>query len=145
MKEVLKNLKKVIFNVFQDMFFVFPDEYDEPIVDFPVNWIRVRIALYSKNAKNHYINFYFTISQARIMTENYLGQNEDFPNSILEATVKEAVNVVGGNLLNLFDDDYNLGIPETLATESEDILKKKYAQGGILLNIEDEPFLLLID
>jgi hypothetical protein len=127
------------------MFFVFPEEYDESIVDFSVNWIRVRIALHSKIKKNHYINFYFTTSQARIMTENYLGQNDKFSDSIIEETVKEAVNVVGGNLLNLFNDDYNLGIPEVLEVEDNELLKDKYAENGILLNIEEEPFLLLID
>ncbi len=142
MKEILPDLKNVIFNVFQDMLFVFPDEYDNE-VKFPDNWIKCRIKLYKE--KTIYFSLYFTPNQARIITENYLGQNDDLPDSIIYETIKETANVVGGNFLNSFKKDYSLGIPELLDTEDKNILEKKYKEGnGILLDIEDEPFLILV-
>ncbi len=142
MKEMLPDLKNVIFNVFQDMLFVFPDEYDD-VVEFPDNWIKCRIKLYK--AETIYFSLYFTPSQARVIAGNYLGQSEDLPDEIIYETIKETANVVGGNFLNSFKKDYSLGIPELLDAEDKDIIEEKYKEGnGILLEIEDEPFLILV-
>ena len=143
MKEILPDLKNVIFNVFQDMLLVFPDEYDEEI-DFPNNWIKCRIKLYKD--ETIYFNLYFTPNQGRIITENYLGIHEELEETIIHETIKETSNVVGGNFLNSFKKDYNLGIPELHECEDIAELKQKYNDGnGVLLNVEEEPFLLLID
>jgi hypothetical protein len=145
MKQILMTLKQVIFDIFGDMFFLFPEEYDEE-VDFPTDWIKYRAKITNDN--NFFINLYFTPGQAKTMTENFLGMEaEDISADITAGTLKEAVNVVGGNLLNRMGKDYNLGIPGQSPTENAAQLKKPYDRNpgeAILLNIEEEPFLATV-
>ncbi len=134
----------MIFNVFQEMLFVFPDEYDEN-VEFIKNWTKIKIEL--KSTKNSFnLNFYFSESQAITMTENFLGQSDDISSDLIDETLKETANVIGGNFLNIFKKNYSLGIPEILDCEDIKSLRNQYDDGnGILLKIEEEPFLLLVN
>lgn len=147
MNQISTILKQVIFEIFGDMFFLFPDGYDtdeQPV--FPVDWIKFRVMISQQNS--YYLNFYFTPQQARLMAENYLGEDAgDISDIIIDETLKEAVNVVAGNLLNRLDTDYQLGIPEKDQTEDPMSLKNLHQQGkhhSILLNVEEQPFLATV-
>ena len=136
-------MRQVIFEIFGDMFFMFPEEYDEE-VEFPQNWIKYRIIV--SNDKDFFLNFYFTPGQATSMAENFLGEEaENISDLIIDETLKEAVNVLGGNLLNRIREDFHLGIPEKCTTENTDRLKDiSLEMESILLNIEDDPFLATV-
>ena len=145
MNQTLTTLKQVIFEIFGDMFFMFPDQYEpdeEPV--FPANWIKYRIQI--KQKKILWLSCYFSPEQTVQMAENFLGASpEEISDVIVAETVKEAVNVFGGNLLNRLGDDYQLGIPEPCDAEDTAVLKEIYDRGdGILLNVEEFPFLATI-
>jgi len=146
MNQILTTLQQVIFEIFGDMFFIFPERYDpEENVPFPDNWIKYRINI--SNGKRFYLNFYFAPQQASLMAENFLGETvaELTPEMIAE-TIKEAVNVMGGNLLNRMDGDNQLGIPEACPTEGAMVLKQKFdSQTDVLLEVEGFPFLAVIE
>jgi len=143
--EMLTNLKTVIFKVFQDMFFLFPEDYEEE-PKFTKDIIRVNIAIYKREDDKKTLSFYFTESLAKMMTENYLGQNDELSDVIIQETLKEAVNVIGGNFLNSFEESYNLGIPEISKPESEkNIYEKVEDDMNNLLKIETETFLFSIN
>lgn len=143
MKQIFQTMRQVIFEIFGDMFFMFPEEYDEG-VEFPSNWIKYRIIV--SNDKDFFLNFYFTPGQAKLMAENFLGEEaEDISDTIIDETLKEAVNVLGGNLLNRIHEDYHLGIPEKCTTEKTDRLTDiSLETESLLLNIENEPFLATV-
>lgn len=143
MKQIFQTMRQVIFEIFGDMFFMFPEEYEEAVA-FPPNWIKYRISV--SNGKDFFLNFYFTPGQAKLMAENFLGEEAgDIDETIIDETLKEAVNVLGGNLLNRIEEDLHLGIPEKCTTESADRLKDISLQTeSLLLNIEDEPFLAAV-
>jgi hypothetical protein len=143
--EMLTNLKKVIFKVFQDMFFLFPEECEEEL-KFPKDLIKVNIDIFNTENERKSLIFYFTVPIAKMMTENYLGQNDELSEIIIQETLKEAVNVIGGNFLNSFEDSYNLGIPKITEAESDNAFDKiLQEQRGMSLEIDSEPFLFLID
>lgn len=143
--EMLTNLKTVIFKVFQDMFFLFPEDYEEEL-KFSKDIIKVNIDIYKREDEKKTLSFYFTESLAKMMTENYLGQEDELSDVIIQETLKEAVNVIGGNFLNSFEESYNLGIPEIPAPESEKNLKEKLEDDmNNLLKIETEAFLFSIN
>jgi hypothetical protein len=80
------------------------------------------------------------------MAENFLGMEaEDISEIIIAETIKEAVNVISGNLLNRLGEDYQMGIPRNSGTEDTANLKKMVDSGdAVLLNIEDDPFLVSV-
>lgn len=143
MKQIFQTMRQVIFEIFGDMFFMFPEEYDEE-VEFPPDWIKYRINV--SNEKDFFLNFYFTPAQATSMAENFLGEEADnISDLIIDETLKEAVNVLGGNLLNRIHEDFHLGIPEKCTTENADGLKDiSLETESLLLNIENEPFLATV-
>ncbi|MCP5102615.1 MAG: chemotaxis protein CheX [bacterium] len=143
MKQIFQSLRQVIFEIFGDMFFMFPEDYDQD-VDFPQDWIKYRIKV--TDGSDIFLDFYFTPNQAKQMTENFLGEEAgELDDVLVHETLKEAVNVMGGNLLNRIKEDYHLGIPEECTTEKVALLREKYDAGdAILLNIEEEPFLALV-
>ncbi len=146
MKPILTTLTQVIFEIFGDMFFMFPEHYDpEERVEFPLDWIRYRLKITA--GESFFLNFYFTPQQATLMAENFLGESAgEISTTIIDDTLKEAVNVMGGNLLNRMGEEYHLGIPEKCVTEDVAQLYEDYhGQHAVLLNIESFPFLVTID
>jgi hypothetical protein len=145
MKPILTILTQVIFEIFGDMFFMFPEHYEpEERVEFPSDWIRYRLKI--TESQTFFLNFYFTPQHATLMAENFLGENAgEISPTIIDDTLKEAVNVMGGNLLNRMGGDYRLGIPEKCITEDLAQLYEDYhGSYAILLNIENHPFLVTI-
>ena len=145
MKELLQNLKKVIFNVFQDMFFIFPEDGEEIDPDRDICYKKVAISIQKSGETTYLFQLYFTENQGRMMTENYLGQTEEITDNLIEETLKEAANVIGGNFLNLFQQGYSLGIPELMSCQVIDRISNMYhSETGLLLEMEGEPFLLMV-
>jgi len=76
------------------------------------------------------------IALAAEMTANFLGLSEDGVSDQQQAdTIKEALNMIGGHMLSLFDEQgkYQLGIPALLA-ENESMTKPvEYENEEILL------------
>lgn len=142
MNPTLTMLRNVIFEIFGDMFFLFPEEYDEEVT-LPRNWIKYGIRITRGKKKTLFINCYFTPKQAAVMAENFLGmEKEDISDVIIGETIKEAVNVISGNLLNKLGEEYHMGIPANSPTEDTAVLKKMVdTDDAVLLNVEDEPFL----
>jgi len=145
----------LIFEIFGDMFFMFPEHYEtgEDVV-FPANWKKYRLEIREEDNESRagkllfHLNCYFTPRQAAMMAGNFLGEEAgEISNEIMEETLKEAVNVLGGNLLNRMQSDYHIGIPGPGATENPVQLKEFYKQNpdnSILLKIEGQPFLVLL-
>jgi hypothetical protein len=135
-------LRNVIFEIFGNMFFLFPEEYDEDVA-FPRDWIKYSLRIARGKGKDLFINCYFTPTLAATMAENFLGMAAaDISDTIIGETLKEAVNVISGNLLNKMDLDYQMGIPANSPTEDTVKLEKMVdSDDAVVLNIEDEPFL----
>jgi hypothetical protein len=138
-------LRNVIFEIFGDMFFMFPDDYEEDVT-FPSDWIKYSIRISREDKRALFINCYFTPGQAAVMAENFLGMEaEDISDIIIAETIKEAVNVISGNLLNKLGEEYQMGIPANNPTEDTAFLKKMADSGdALLLNVENEPFLAAV-
>lgn len=153
MKQISTTLTQVIFEIFGDMFFMFPEHYDSgQEVVFPADWIKYRLKITGDDTGGRvplfYLNCYFTPPQAEVMAENFLGEDAgEISPVIVGETLKEAVNVLGGNLLNRLEHDYHIGIPEPCTTENQGQLKEFYNRNpdvSILLNVENQPFLALL-
>jgi hypothetical protein len=147
MKQLSTILRQVIFEIFGDMFFMFPEQYDpDETVTFPPDWIKFRINI--SQGVSYFLNCYFTPQQARQMAENFLGEDAGgISDEIVDETLKEAVNVIGGNLLNRLGTDYELGIPEKQPTEDLVVLENLHNDPdivSILLNVENNPFLAIV-
>jgi len=101
----------VISDVFTDMFFLF---LQEPAADMKPGeglWQRVDIAV--SGEEPFQLHCYFADSTAQLMAENYLGLNsEELNMEMVQDIIKEAVNVITGNLLNQMNNDSVLGIPQ---------------------------------
>jgi hypothetical protein len=119
-----QNLRKVISNVLESMFFIFiePVSASECARDLAgVNFHQVQILLTGPRQKLD-LDFFFAVSLAEQMSANFLGAEICDVNSLQVLDIlKEMVNMVAGGLVNLCDPDGNivLGIPnitETLLT-----------------------------
>jgi len=98
-----------IFEVFEKMFFVFLEPYDEVIQYDMVTSIR-----FSGPMKGE-IKAYLSKSVASIMVENMLGIDpKEVSEKTMEDCAKEALNMIAGNFLNKLDTNhvFDLSIPE---------------------------------
>lgn len=111
-----QNLKKVISNVLERMFFIFiePVSASECARELPgTHFYHVHIALNGSPEKVA-LDFYFETSLATHMTANFLGMEVGEVDGVQVMDVlKEMVNMVAGGLINIWDPDGNivLGIP----------------------------------
>lgn len=150
MNQRLNLLKKVIFEVLQDMFFLFPDELDDDEsfekADNPTIY---SFSIPIDGNGPFKLRFFLTFETGKQMASNYLGEEEkDIDHKLIIETFKEAVNVLGGNYLNIIGTDHHLGLPEYHdKTSLKNILKvtENNINNSIKLKIEGEPFLAIID
>ncbi len=112
-----QNLRKVISNVLENMFFIFIESVSarECARDLAgVNFHQVQILLTGPQKKLN-LDFFFQISLAEQMAANFLGVEIcDVNNSQVLDVLKEMVNMVAGGIVNLCDPDgiIVLGIPD---------------------------------
>ncbi|MEA2110046.1 MAG: hypothetical protein U9P07_11575 [Pseudomonadota bacterium] len=124
-----QNLRKVISNVLESMFFIFiePVSASECARDLTgVNFHQVQISLIGPQQKLD-LDFFFAVSLAEQMAANFLGVDIcDVNNLQVLDVLKEVVNMVAGGLVNICDPDGSIllgipNIPET-AVPGEDII-----------------------
>ena len=116
-----QNLKKVISNVLESMFFIFIEpvsvsECGQGLKQAYFN--RVDISLIGPGQGLDF-NFYFDTSLAGQMAANFLGvEREDINADQILDVLKEMVNMVAGGLINICDPEGNiaLGIPACAET-----------------------------
>lgn len=116
-----QNLRKVISNVLESMFFIFiePVSASECARDLTgVNFHQVQISLIGPQQKLD-LDFFFAVSLAEQMAANFLGVEIcDVNNLQVLDVLKEVVNMIAGGLVNLCDPDgiIVLGIPNITET-----------------------------
>jgi CheY-specific phosphatase CheX len=109
MKKIQEVLMNSIFEVFEKMFFVFLEPFDEDIRYDMVASIR-----FSGPMKGE-IKAYLSRDVASIMVENMLGLDpKNVTDKTMEDCAKEALNMIAGNFLNKLDTKkvFDLSIPE---------------------------------
>jgi len=116
-----QNLKKVISNVLENMFFIFiePVSTGECTRDLTgIHFHQVQISLSGPRQKLN-LDFFFAVSLAEQMAANFLGVeiSEVNDTQVLDV-LKEMVNMIAGGLVNLCDPDGTilLGIPDITET-----------------------------
>jgi CheY-specific phosphatase CheX len=109
MKKIQEMLMNSIFEVFEKMFFVFLEPFDEDIQYDMMTSIR-----FSGPVKGE-IKAYLSKGVAGIMVQNMLGlETKEVTDKTMEDCAKEALNMIAGSFLNKLDAAhvFNLSIPE---------------------------------
>ena len=143
MKDSIMNLKQATSNVFETMFFE-PVQFSgdaETIGD----WLSKGKALVGAtlNFNGPDSGSYILVMPGRlnkVITANFLGLDMEEVNVTQENdTVKEALNMIGGHMLSLFDTEglYQLGIPEIIDESGLDMLRHKEGR-YILMETEQD-------
>ena len=134
MKESITNLKQATSNVLETMFF-------EPVqftgeADTLNDWLcdsqdLVGVTLSFTGSNSGSFVLLLPGSLTKGITANFLGMSEeDIDTNQENDTVKEALNMIGGHMLSLFDTEgkYQLGIPEIISENSFDVFNHKKGQ-----------------
>jgi len=114
-------LKKVIFEILENMFFLFPEEDGGTV---PPMVFEGNIAINGK--EKILLRFFIPERLAQIMAENFIGEEvEDISNQDVIEVVKEFVNMIGGNYISLIDPkgERHLGLPEVKKIDTKEIDK----------------------
>lgn len=136
MQTFVGTLKKAIFEVFADMFYLFPEEADVTNA-FPENVQAFSIGLQGEGDLT--ITCCFTRELGQEMAANFLGEKQDqIADFLVEETLKEAVNVIAGRVLIELSGVWSLGFPYPFRG---DLTTLQQTDRSILLRIAEEPFL----
>jgi len=109
MKKMQEILMNSIFEVFEKMFFVFLEPFDEDIQYDMMTSIQFNGPMKGE------IKAYLSKGVARIMVQNMLGlEPKDVTDKTMEDCAKEALNMIAGSFLNKLDAKqvFDLSIPE---------------------------------
>jgi len=119
-EKMMIQLKNVIFEILEDMFFIFPEEENEIV--FPPKLIEGNIAISGK--EKIILHFFVTKTLARIMAANFMGEKKISDQEIIEV-IKEFTNMVGGNYVSLIDLEgrMQLGLPQVKETSKKELDK----------------------
>jgi hypothetical protein len=142
MKPTSTMLETVIFDIFEKMFFLFPDKGAAGLP--AAESLAYSIAI--SGDTNVSIRCLFTPPLARLMASNFIGSDDaDLSAETIAETCKEAVNVIAGHVINQLGDEYQLGIPEPLPAAT--VLAGDPTSPGerLLFTIEGEPFLAVME
>ncbi|MDL1970000.1 MAG: chemotaxis protein CheX [Candidatus Desulfofervidaceae bacterium] len=121
-EKIMKQLKNVIFEILEDMFFIFPEEENEIVL--PPKLIEGNIAISGK--EKIILRFFIPKELARIMAENFMGEEErEISDQDIIEVIKEFVNMVGGNYLSLIDLEgkMQLGLPQVKEIDTKEVDK----------------------
>lgn len=145
MKKMQEILMNSIFEVFEKMFFVFLEPFDEDIQYDMMTSIQFNGPMKGE------IKAYLSRGVARIMVQNMLGlAPKDVTDKTMEDCAKEALNMIAGSFLNKLDAKqvYDLSIPEyekktdKFKKESDATLNLTFDSDdqylGITMNLESE-------
>lgn len=138
-REMCKNLKKSISEVFESMFFIFPEKVGEGETGPPVpeNHFCARVSI-----KGSGTAFMLCSSKPLVesMAKNLLGEEKSMDEESLMDVFKEAVNVIAGNLLTAGDveGDISLGVPrgERIQGKTGDIAVQSVCEA--VFSVENE-------
>jgi len=119
-EKMMRQLKNVIFEILEDMFFIFPEEENEIV--FPPKLIEGNIAI--SGEERIILRFFITKALARIMAANFMGEKKTSDQEIIEV-IKEFANMVGGNYVSLIDLEgrMQLGLPQVKETSKKELDK----------------------
>lgn len=138
-KRIRQLLKQAIFDIFADMFYLFPEERPDQ-VETPLDDTAYSIDL---SGEAHItITCHISATLARLMTANFLGEDKLQVSAFLvDETLKEALNVIAGQLLVDLPGTWSLGFPRTVSGAPPGGLTE---EPPIVLRVEGETFLALI-
>jgi len=144
-KKIQEMLMNSIFDVFEKMFFVFLEPYDEDI-----QYDLMTSIQFSGPVKGE-IRSYLSRGIASVMVENMLGvEPKEVTDKTMEDCAKEALNMIAGNFLNKLEpkEVFDLSIPayvkksDKLSEDSHAALRLTFDSDnrylGIVLNLEPE-------
>jgi hypothetical protein len=140
MDQLKPAIRKAIFEVFERMFFIFPEEPDDPL---PAVALWRKIAIMMAGTENLTLTCFFPYRLGVRLTENYLGMGADeVTEQLIEETIKEAVNVVAGNFLAYAGRENVLGLPVMAPPGAgDDPIQLTRNPGTLALMMEEDLFL----
>ena len=139
-EKIIQTLREVIFNVFETMFFLFPEviEQKEDISDVPRDYFKALIHL---NDNKWLLILRGSEKLAEAMTKNFLGHEGAVDETQIADVFREAVNVIAGNFLMKLGSRkrISLGIPEVEKCRkfSRDETTRDFI-GELLFNVDGE-------
>lgn len=145
MQEMIReNLKKVISEILETMFFMFPEpwEGEEAYQELGRETLEGRIALGGEGGFG--IHIYLSVPLAKKMAANFLGcKEEELSDVEIRDVVREAVNMLAGNLLNTEESlrRLEMSIPEVL--EGKEGVQWK-AKDEVILVVEGYPLIIRV-
>lgn len=113
-EKILKTLREVISEVFETMFFLFPElvESEDDLPPMPEVYFKASIRF---NGNNWYLILAGSEKLAEIMARNFLAQGEPVDDAEIADVFREAINVIAGNFLTKLNKNRDrtfIGIPE---------------------------------
>ncbi|MEN6469813.1 MAG: chemotaxis protein CheX [Smithella sp.] len=145
MKKIQEILMNSIFEVFEKMFFVFLEPFDEDIQ------YDMMTSIQFSGPRKGDIKAYLSKGVASIMAQNMLGlERKDVTDKTMEDCAKEALNMIAGSFLNKLDakQAFDLSIPVyekksgTFKRENDATLSLSFDSDdqymGITMDIEQE-------
>lgn len=144
-KKIQEMLMNSIFDVFEKMFFVFLEPYEEDIQ------YDLMTSIQFNGPMKGEIRTYLSRGIASVMVQNMLGlELKEVTEKTMEDCAKEALNMIAGNFLNKLEPDevFNLSIPayvkesDKLSRDSRAALSMTFDSDnrylGIVLNLKSE-------
>ncbi len=112
-----KDLEKQIFNILSEMFFLFPEDETPSL---PKELYEGSISI--SNGSPIHLHFFIGADLAKVMAENFIGEDEITERDIVE-TIKEFVNMVVGNYISDIDPEgmMELGIPQVRKVDPSEV------------------------
>jgi hypothetical protein len=128
------NLRTVISNVLEDMFFTFIEPIDAPACRQRLigkEFFCIAVVLVHRTLELE-LDFFFSHRMGGQMTAGFLGiESEEMNDDRVQDVLKEAVNMIAGGLVNACDSEGTmvLGIPELIRSDvaGEELVEKDFS------------------
>lgn len=121
-EDMQEGIKKVVRDVFESMYFMFPEAIEEgdPAPPLPESCFKAGVGV--KNGSELFV-LYASEKLVMDMAKNLFGTDQSVEEADLVDTFREAANVIGGNLVTTLELDTSVGLDvpnaERLQTCSE--------------------------
>jgi len=135
-EEIQVAVKKVVLDVFENMYFMFPEAIteDDPVPSLPEKCFRAMVAV--KNSSEAFM-LYCSEQLVVDMARNLLGRDRAIPEADLVDVFKETANIIAGNLVTTLALDGSVDLDFPVAERLQDRSELR-TPPGLIFNIDNE-------
>jgi hypothetical protein len=135
-EEIQVAIKKVVLDVFENMYFMFPEVIteDDPVPSLPEKCFRARVVV--KNSSEAFM-LYCSEQLVVGMAKNLLGRDHATAEADLVDVFKETANIIAGNLVTTLALDGSADFDVPVAERLQDCSELR-TPPGLIFNIDNE-------